>query len=120
MSTLDHLIATFAGAPALPGARCRGRHHLFDPAATGEDPDAVEQRHTKALGLCEHCPSLRPCRDWLQSLPRQKKPDGVIAGQIRIANRRGRLREITITDSEFLRIGFVDFNNYLRRVFFQS
>ncbi len=32
-------------APSLPGAKCRGRHSLFDDAATGEDvPSSVELR----------------------------------------------------------------------------
>ncbi|BDB45391.1 hypothetical protein [Mycobacterium kiyosense] len=80
---LADLLDVIAGAPSLPGARCRGRHHLFDAAARGEHPDVVTQRHTQAVGLCQHCPALAHCGDWLQSLPARKRPDGVIAGQIR-------------------------------------
>ena len=32
MSQLDALLAAIGAAPVLPGARCRGRHHLFDEA----------------------------------------------------------------------------------------
>jgi hypothetical protein len=89
MNLVDLLIA-LAGAPSLPGARCRGRHHMFDPAGAHEDPTVVDQRHAQALGLCALCPSLAHCRDWLDSLPERKKPLGVIAGQLRAPNPIGR------------------------------
>lgn len=79
---LNDFFAELAGAPSLPGARCRGRHSLFDAAAPDENPDSVQQRHTQALGLCQHCPSLTRCADWLDSLPKRKRPPGVVAGQI--------------------------------------
>jgi WhiB family redox-sensing transcriptional regulator len=84
VNALETLIASLAGAPALPGARCRGRHHLFDPAAPGEAAPVVEQRHAQALGLCSHCPSLDRCQDWVDSLPKGKKPFGVVAGAVRM------------------------------------
>lgn len=90
MNTLDDLLAAIVGAPALPGARCRGRHHMFDPAAFGEDPAIVEARHTQALGLCAQCPALERCGEWLDSLPAKRQPLGVIAGQRRIPNPVGR------------------------------
>jgi len=88
MSGLDTLLAELAGAPALPGARCRGRHHLFDSAAPGEHPDTVNARHTQALGLCSRCPALTRCDDWLSGLPVRKRPFGVIAGELRMENPR--------------------------------
>jgi hypothetical protein len=54
---------------ALPGAKCRHKHHLFDGAEPGEDPDSAAARHNQALGLCHHCPALDRCRDWFDSLP---------------------------------------------------
>ena len=68
--------------PALSGARCRGRASLFDPPAKGEDPAVVGARHAQALGLCEHCPALTRFGDWFDSLPKRKRPHGVVAGQI--------------------------------------
>jgi hypothetical protein len=85
MSQLDNLLDAVGAAPCLPGARCRGRHHLFDPAAAGEFPETVAQRHAQALGLCSHCPSLDRCRSWLDGLPRRHRPFGVVAGIVREA-----------------------------------
>jgi len=53
---IDAILAAVGAAPALPGAKCKNRSSLFDPAAKGEDPETVSQRHAQALGLCEHCP----------------------------------------------------------------
>lgn len=79
---LETLLLALAGAPTLPGARCRGRHHLFDEAAKGEPADVVEQRHAQALGLCRTCPALASCQRWYAELPRNKRPGGVVAGKI--------------------------------------
>lgn len=73
------LIEALAGAPSLPGARCRGRHHLFDPARLGEHAEA---RHAQALGLCERCPALVACSEWYEGLPPKQRPLGVVAGRI--------------------------------------
>jgi hypothetical protein len=70
MSQLDALLDAIGAAPVLPGAKCRGRHHL------------VAARHTQALGLCSHCPALDRCADFIDSLPKRKRPGGVVGGQI--------------------------------------
>lgn len=85
MSQLDAILAAVGAAPCLPGARCRGRHALFDSAAPGEDPDNVTARHTQALTLCTHRPSLTRCKAWLDSLPPRHRPCGVVAGVVREA-----------------------------------
>jgi hypothetical protein len=82
MSSLDTLLAELAGAPVLPGRKCRGWPHLFHVATPGEDPDTVHYRHTQALGLCARCPSIDRCRTWLDGLPPRQRPTGIIAGQI--------------------------------------
>lgn len=82
MNSMEVLLAALAGAPALPGARCRGKHHLFDPTAPGENSDVAAQRHAQALGLCSNCPALTRCEDWHDALPRTKRPDGVVAGRV--------------------------------------
>ena len=82
MNNLDALLTALAGVPALPGARCRGRSHLFDEADRDEPPEVVEQRHAQAVGLCRHCPALASCTEWVDGLPNSKRPPGVIAGRI--------------------------------------
>jgi WhiB family redox-sensing transcriptional regulator len=82
MIQLDTLLMTIAGAPALPGARCRGRHHLFDEQNGSESSETAAARHRQALGLCQHCPALTACRAWLDTLPARKRPQGVVAGTI--------------------------------------
>ena len=83
MSDFDILLAAIAGAPALVGARCRGKAHLFDGAQPGEKPEVVAQRHNQALGLCGRCEATERCRDYFNGLPRRKRPTGVVAGQVR-------------------------------------
>jgi len=83
MSQLDAILEAVGAAPCLPGARCRGRHSLFDPTAKGENPDNTAARHAQALTLCEHCPALARCQDWLDNLPARRRPYGVIAGVVR-------------------------------------
>ena len=68
--------------PALPGARCRGRHHLFDEPRPGEDEHAAQERHAQALGLCARCPAAERCREWFESLPPRNRPRGVVAGTV--------------------------------------
>jgi hypothetical protein len=82
-TSLDDLLLSLAGAPSLPGARCRGRHHLFDPPTRNEDAPVVEARHAQALSLCGRCPALALCRAWVAELPARQRPPGVVAGEIR-------------------------------------
>lgn len=77
---LSALLAAVGCAPALPGARCRGRHRLFDEQGKHEAPETAAQRHAQAVGLCTHCPALTACKQWFDSLPTSKRPAGVVAG----------------------------------------
>lgn len=81
--TVRDLLAELAVAPAFPGALCRGRPHLFDGKSGRESTPAAEARYAQALALCERCPSLERCGDWLDGLPRSRRPLGVVAGRIR-------------------------------------
>lgn len=83
MTSIDSLLGALLGAPALPGAKCRRRHRLFDEPAAGESSDNVNQRHQMALRLCALCPAREPCADWLERLPVRSRPFGVIAGRVR-------------------------------------
>lgn len=82
MTRLDTMLIALAGAPSLPGARCRGRAHLFDPGERTEGASTVAARHAQALGLCEHCPALTRCESWVDSLPPGRRPRGVVAGRV--------------------------------------
>lgn len=86
MNPLDALLAAIGAAPALPGARCRGRHQLFDSGPPGKHHDTRDARHAQALALCNRCPSLRRCEDWIDSLPKSRRPAGVVAGRINYSN----------------------------------
>ena len=79
----DSLLDALRSAPALPGARCRGKPHLFDPQHPQERPEATDARHVQALGLCSLCPSLMACRGWVDGLPQRRRPLGVVAGRVR-------------------------------------
>ena len=93
MSNNPHdLFAALGLAPALPGARCRGKHHLFDapPELDREDADTTAARHAQAIELCRGCIALASCNTWFDSLPPSKRPHGVIAGRINKPRPAGR------------------------------
>lgn len=79
--TWSGLVGALAGAPALPGARCRGRPHLFDEQRPDEADANAAARHAQALALCNRCPALTPCQSWFASLSPRKRPAGIVAGQ---------------------------------------
>lgn len=73
---VDDVFAALGTIPALPGARCRGRAHLFD----GSDGLRGE-RTRQAAQLCSGCPSLDRCRDWTDRQP-DNTLHGVFAGRL--------------------------------------
>lgn len=79
-------------APSLPGAKCRGRHHLFDPPEADTNAEDAEYAEKAALKICSWCPALARCADWVESLPKSKRPPGVIAGTVNRTAARGRPR----------------------------
>ncbi len=93
MNELSAVLAALVGAPALPGARCRGRSALFDERGPTEHPDIAAQRHAQALILCGHCPALEDCRTWFDALPPSKKPAGITAGRVHCPRSPGRPRK---------------------------
>lgn len=90
---LDRLLSAIGAAPALPGARCRGKASLFDEAGQHEAPETAEQRHAQALGLCRGCTALASCQHWYDTLKPSKRPPGVVAGQVTRTRRPGRPRQ---------------------------
>jgi len=79
-----------ARVPILRGARCRGRHDLFDPKGCDEPDDVAQARTEQALRICDSCPALQPCSQWFESLPLKNRPQGVVAN--RISTRKERKR----------------------------
>jgi hypothetical protein len=72
------LLGAVLDAPRLPSPQlCRGKSELFDDY---EDPEVVEYCQSR----CQSCPALAACGQWLDSLPKSKRPFGVIAGTVRI------------------------------------
>lgn len=78
---VEVLAAVLAGAPSLPGAKCRNRPHLFDERGPDEPEDVAQQRQEQALGLCRICPALASCDAWFTELPARKRPAGIVAGR---------------------------------------
>ena len=64
------MAAMVRGSASLPGALCRGRTE-WDYGATMADRDV-------AIAICRRCPELGACRRWMRSLPKGKRPVGVI------------------------------------------
>lgn len=81
-ATWEALLDALSAAPVLPGAKCRGRSHLFDDAGPDESENTVQARQAQALSLCSYCPALQPCREWFDSLKPSKRPAGVVAGAV--------------------------------------
>jgi len=75
-----------ADAAVFRRAPCMGRHELFDPATEREDPDAVAERHTRALAPCDRCTCLTPCRELAASIPASTRA-GVWAGMVHTPDR---------------------------------
>jgi hypothetical protein len=76
VSTLDDLADALHGIPPLPGSRCRNQAELFDEY---DDPATVEH----AISVCQQCPVLSRCREYVESLPARHRPAGVTAGVCR-------------------------------------
>lgn len=65
--------AILRGTPSLPRALCRG-----DARFTSDD----EADQAEAIEICQLCPELARCRQWVERLPPSRRPAGVIAGRI--------------------------------------
>jgi WhiB family transcriptional regulator, redox-sensing transcriptional regulator len=88
MPDWDTMRALLERIPALPGARCKDRSDLYERTngehrMTGRTTTTeLDNARREALWLCETCPALHPCREYLQGLPAAQRPRGVIAGQV--------------------------------------
>lgn len=73
---IAELLADLAHAvPDLPDAACRGQQTVMD-VPTGRDHAAI----AAAQHVCAGCRARRECEAWLDSLPRSRRPSGVVAG----------------------------------------
>jgi len=82
MNPFEELLSTMAKVPVLRGARCRGRHELFDPPGCDEPAAVAQARTEQALRICQSCPALQSCSQWFDSLPPKDRPHGVVAARI--------------------------------------
>lgn len=103
----DTLLAELA-TPVLPGARCRGRHELFD-AAIGDSPrgpqDERDYAREAAARICRQCPALASCREWFESLPHEQRPLGVTAAVVVNAYPPRKKRALTAKDGQDEAVG---------------
>lgn len=74
---LAALLGAAAAAPRMPDAACWGETWMAD----------VEIRSSRgtidaAIDVCLSCPAMQRCAAWLDSLPPDQKPAGVVAGRL--------------------------------------
>ena len=76
-STFAELAASvgMSDVPRLPGAACAGASPAWDGGSAEQTSLAVE-------GCLQYCPCLGDCRRWLDSLPADRRPSGVVAGEL--------------------------------------
>jgi hypothetical protein len=82
---VDLLADILRGVPRLENAACVGRWPgLFDPPGQGESLDHpdVAYRHRIATSICHSCDCIRDCARWVDSLPANRRPGGVVAGRL--------------------------------------
>ncbi|SHQ69014.1 Uncharacterised protein [Mycobacteroides abscessus subsp. abscessus] len=106
MVNWDTLLAELA-TPVLPGARCRGRHELFD-AAIGDGRGALDERdyaRQAAARICRQCPALASCREWFDSLPHEQRPLGVTAAVVVNSCPPRKTRGLTTKDGQDEAVG---------------
>ena len=65
--------------PTLPAAACRGQYEIFD-RVVDEGRGPAEKA---ALAICERCPELERCGEWVDSLPPGRRPYGITAKRVR-------------------------------------
>jgi hypothetical protein len=81
MSSSSDLVAELlVGTPHMPDAVCAGHAELFDPPEPSTGHTDTHERIRFALKLCRRCPELAACRNWLNSLPPNRRPSGIVAG----------------------------------------
>jgi hypothetical protein len=86
--SIGELLDQLALAPHLEDAACRHREQLYDAAITRDAGSAaMRAARTQALAICQSCGALDACRQWLNSLPEDQRPIGVVAGTLRTVYR---------------------------------
>ena len=81
--SIAELFDALSLAPSLPGAKCKGHAAVFDAAATVlHGPVNMRRARAEALALCRSCGALDACRRWLDELPADERPRGVVAGRL--------------------------------------
>lgn len=75
------------------GGLCIGYRAGLPPSAWDADTGPVLRQ--LAVRTCGQCPALAPCGQWLDGLPRSRRPGGVVAGRL-IAAPRSDGQEVTV------------------------
>ena len=79
------LLTAFTATPHLPDALCRDRMWLYDqcvPDKTGPVSRETAMYRRQAVETCAECPALERCREWVLSMPRNARPEGVVGGLV--------------------------------------
>lgn len=74
---LADLLGVAIAVPRLPDAACRGETWLADL-----DVRSPRRKIDDAIEVCLSCRALEGCSSWLDSLPTDQRPAGVVAGQL--------------------------------------
>jgi hypothetical protein len=75
-------LLTALSVPTLTGAKCKGKHTIFDPPERGGVSRSQVMNQERALRMCRRCPCLAECRRFYDSLPARQRPTGVVAGRV--------------------------------------
>lgn len=62
-------------------AACTGQWSDFDPANEDEPRNEVRARWDRALTVCDRCPVIDQCEEWITGSPKRYR-QGVVAGRI--------------------------------------
>lgn len=75
---VGRLMAAWVGSvPRLEDAACRGNPGPFDL-----DVRAGREAVDAAVEICLDCPAMLDCGAWVDSLPADQKPAGIVAGRL--------------------------------------
>ncbi len=74
---LAELLGVAAAVPRLDGAACRG-----NPEPHDVDVRASREAIDSAIEICLACPAMLACGVWLDSLPPDQQPRGVVGGRL--------------------------------------
>lgn len=91
--SVTELFGALAGLPRFDSPACTDHIWLYDEAVGDRNPGVATAETSFArrtcIEICGSCESLQPCREWLLSLPKSKRPLGVCGGLVITPQTRG-------------------------------